>query len=159
MQSETECGNNTWEAAYNPNKAPNDFGYGAYTWRKFKDFIAAGSSSYMLWNIVLDEVAKNLDGWPQNSAIVIERATKTVTYTPMFWVTKHFSALVEPGAHLAQSSGGYGDRIAFVNPDGTAIVELLNDGTTQKDLKVAVGTRTFAVSLPPKSFATLVVPP
>ncbi|HTV23967.1 MAG TPA: hypothetical protein VMG12_34990, partial [Polyangiaceae bacterium] len=52
MQSETECGNNHWEPDYNPRRAPNDFAYAAYTFRKLRDFIAGGASSYMLWNLV-----------------------------------------------------------------------------------------------------------
>src|SRR5262249_17364588 len=119
MQSETDCGNWWWKPGYNPDRAPNDFEYGAYTWRSFRNFLENGASSYMLWNIVLDEEGKSIDSqmpWPQNSAIVIDRQTKQVTYTPMFWATKHFSGLVDIGARWIKSSGDYWDHIAFMNP-------------------------------------------
>lgn len=101
MQSETECGNNHWQPGFNPERAPNDFKYAAHTFRKLRAFIAAGASSYMLWNLVLDEQGKNIDSerpWPQNAAIIVDRKTQQVTLTPMYWVTKHFSALLQPAA-------------------------------------------------------------
>jgi glucosylceramidase len=161
MQSETECGNLPWQPGFDPQKPQNDFAYAAHTWRKFRDFIAGGSSSYMLWNMVLDEQGKNIDRsspWPQNAAVVVDRATKKVIYTPMFWATRHFSGLVDVGAELIESSGPYADRIAFANPDGSIIVELLNDGAAPRELRVAVGSKGYAVKLPEKSFATLIVP-
>lgn len=161
MQSETECGNQASKPGYDPEKPPNDFVYAAYTFRKLRDFIGGGASSYMLWNMVLDEHGKNLDSerpWPQNSAIVVNRKTKQVTYTPMFWVTKHFSSLVEPGARLLATSGAYADRIAFENPDGTVVVELLNDGEEAVQLTIAAGQRRHAVELPPDSVASLLIP-
>ncbi len=161
MQSETECGNNHWQPGYNRERAPNDFPYAAYTWRKFRDYIAAGSSSYFLWNMVLDQQGKNIDSvsrWPQNSAIVVDSSTRRATYTPMYWATKHYSGLVDVGARMVNSGGAYKDRIAFVNPDGTAVVELLNSESAPTRVTVSIGTRGFAVELPAESFATLVVP-
>jgi glucosylceramidase len=161
MQSETECGNQASKPGYDPDKPPNDFTYAAYTFRTLRDFIGGGASSYMLWNMVLDEHGKNIDSerpWPQNSAIVVNRKTKQVTYTPMFWVTKHFSSLIEPGARLVQTSGAYADRVAFQNPDGTLVVELLNDGAEVVKLTIAAGAREHAVELPPQSVASLLIP-
>jgi glucosylceramidase len=161
MQSETECGNTSRQADYDPETPPNGFKYAAYTFRKLRDFIGRGASSYMLWNMVLDEHGKNIDSqrpWPQNSAIVVDRKTKRVTLTPMFWVTKHFSSLIEPGAHLVGMSGSYADSIAFRNPDGGLVVELLNDTTKPVELSIAAGNRRHAVELPPESVASLLIP-
>lgn len=162
MQSETECGNNHWQPGYNPNLAPNDFSYAVHTWRKFRDFITAGASSYFLWNMVLDEQGKNIDSrapWPQNGAIVIDRATRHARYTPMFYATKHFSGLVDVGSHLAKTEGDYADRIAFVNPDGSTVVELLNASVMLTRLTIAVDSDTYVLDLPAESFATLLVAP
>jgi glucosylceramidase len=162
MQSETECGNNHWQPGFDPVKAHNDFAYAVHTWRKFREFFAAGASSYMLWNMVLDEQGKNIDSqrpWPQNSAIVVDRSSRSVTYTPMFWATKHFSHLVARGAQLVASSSAHQDQIAFRNPDGTVVVELMNANDAALSLNVIVGGQTRAVSLPGRSFASLLVPP
>ncbi|HET9957223.1 MAG TPA: glycoside hydrolase family 30 beta sandwich domain-containing protein [Polyangiaceae bacterium] len=161
MQSETDCGNHPWEPEFQPETPQNDFTYAAYTFRKFRDYIQAGASSYMLWNMVLDEHGKNLDSqlpWPQNSAIVVDRQTRQVTYTPLYWMTKHFSSLVRPGAQRIATLSSYADQIAFKNPDGTLIVELLNEGNSPIDLQVQAGQRRHLVQLPAQSFATLVIP-
>jgi glucosylceramidase len=160
MQSETECGNNHWQPGFNRDVPPNDFRYAAYTWRKFRDFMRAGSSSYMLWNLVLDEQGKNIDSrlpWPQNSAVVIDRRTKHVTYTPMYFATKHFSGLIDTGARLVASSGSFVDGVAFVNPDGTAVVELLNAKAGPQKLVIRLGERAYELQLPALSIASLLV--
>jgi glucosylceramidase len=161
MQSETECGNNHWQPGYNPERAPNDFGYAAYTFRKLRDFISAGASSYMLWNLVLDEHGKNIDSehpWPQNGAIIVDRTTRQVTLTPLYWVTKHFSALIQPGARVVASSGAFADQIVFLNPDGTRVVELLNESAAPLTLTVIDGSRRQPVELPAQTFGTLWLP-
>ena len=160
MQSETECGNHHWQPGFNPDRPPNDFGYAAHTWRKFRDFIEGGSSSYMLWNLVLDEYGKNIDTqrpWPQNAAVVITQGDQHVVYTPMYWATKHYSGLIDPHSRLVESKGTYQDRIAFVSPDEKAIVQLLNTQATTTRVAVKVEQNTFMVELPPQSFASLIV--
>ncbi len=162
MQSETECGNNHWQPGFDPEHAHNDFSYAAHTWQKFREFFNAGAASYMLWNMVLDEQGKNIDSerrWPQNSAIVVDRASRSVVYTPMFWATKHFSRLIARGAHLVASRSSYEDQIAFLNPDGTLVVELMNASDNVRSLDVSAGGRSRAVTLPARSFATLLIPP
>lgn len=161
MQSETECGNNHWQPGFDPERPQNDFKYAAHTWRKFRDFIAAGASSYFLWNIVLDEHGKNIDSqrpWPQNSAVVIDKTTKKVIYTPMYFATRHFSGLVDRGARLLETSGANPNRIAFQNPDGSVVVELMNDAPAPTRVTVATGADTHVVELPAESFASLVIP-
>ena len=162
VQSETECGNNHWQPGFNPEHPGNDFEYGAHTWRRLHDFFKAGVSSYMLWNMVLDEQGKNIDSerpWPQNAAIVVDRPSKRAIYTPMFWATKHFSRLLARGAKLVASRGGWPDQIAFQNPDGSLVVELMNVTDAPVLLHVDTGKLRRPVTLPPRSFASLLVPP
>ena len=160
MQTETDCGNWTWKPGFNKDKAANDFEYGAYTWKKFRSFITGGAQSYMLWNIVLNENGKNIDNklpWPQNSAIVVDRNAKTVTYTPMFWATKHFSHFVLPGARFLESSGTDAAKsVAFMNPDGTVVVELLNESFKELPFTVQIGKLKYVANVPARSFATLI---
>jgi hypothetical protein len=56
--------------------------------------------------------------------------------------------LIDPGARLVESSGPYADRIACQNPDGSIAVELLNDGSAPRDLRVAVGSHRYSLRLP-----------
>jgi O-glycosyl hydrolase len=46
-----------------------------------------------------------------------------------------------------------------VNADGTAVVELLNTSQAPVSLSVAVARKSHPLTLPPQSFATLLVPP
>src|ERR1041384_5526189 len=104
----------------------------------------------MLWNMVLDEQGKNIDSerpWPQNAAIVVDRPTK------------HFSALIARGAKLVASRGAWPDQIAFQNPDGSLVVELMNVTDAPVSLQVETGKRRRPVTLPPRSFASLLLAP
>lgn len=162
LQSETECGNNHWQPGFDPEHPGNDFDYAAHTWRKLQEFFKAGASGYMLWNMVLDEQGKNIDAerpWPQNSAIVVDRPSKRVIYTPMFWATKHFSRLIARGARLVDSSSSWPDQIAFQNPDGSLVVELMNVTNASVSLQIDTGKLRRPATLPAHSFATLVIPP
>lgn len=161
MQSETECGNNHWQPGFNPDRAGNDFDYAAHTWRRLHDFFRAGASSYMLWNLVLDEQGKNIDSeqpWPQNSPVVVERSTKRVVHTPMYWATKHFSHLVARGAQVVASTG-YADQIAFLNPNGTLVVQVMNVTDQPLALSIERGDRARPLTLPARSFGSLLLPP
>jgi Glycosyl hydrolase family 30 beta sandwich domain len=60
---------------------------------------------------------------------------------------------------LAQSEGNYVDRIAFVNPDGTVMLELLNANASPSRIKVAVDEQGFSLEMPAESLATLLVVP
>ena len=75
----------------------------------------------------------------------------------MFWATKHFSQLIARGARRVLSSGSYENQIAFQNPDGSVVVELLNESVAPLSLTIAVGARSQQVNLPPQSFATLLL--
>jgi glucosylceramidase len=161
MQSETECGNGRKEPDYNPETPPNDFAYAAHTFRKMRDFIGGGASSYMLWNVVLDEHGKNIDSerpWPQNSPIVVNRRAKRVIFTPMYSAVKHFSALLDRGARVVPTESAFSDQIAFANPDGSLVIELMNASEATLPLRVVVREEAFPIELPARSFASLVLP-
>lgn len=160
FQTETECGNFNWKPGYDPNRPQNDWAYGIYTWNKVKDYFDEGVNAYMLWNMILDEEGKSIDSenpWPQNAAITVDKNTKKVTYTPMFWAFKHFSYYVQPGAHymdIGKTSGA----IAFLNPDGSLVIELQNENNGSKPLTLNIDGNTLNIELPGMSWSTLVVP-
>ena len=160
MQTETECGNFYWEPGYNPDFPQNDWAYGIHTWNKIKDYFDEGVNSYLLWNMILDEEGKSIDSespWPQNAAVVVDKNTKEVIYTPMFYAFKHFTFFVEEGANYATSSSIRVGTVSFLNPDGEIII-LQNDRDNTKDLKISTGEYQFNVTLPEMSWSTFVVP-
>ncbi len=161
MQTETECGNFYWEPGYNPDFPQNDWEYGIHTWNKIRDYFDEGVNSYLLWNMILDEEGKSIDSespWPQNAAVVVDKNTKEVIYTPMFYAFKHFTFFVEEGASYVTSISIRTGVVSFLNPDGEIIIILQNDGNKPKDLKISTGEYHFNVTLPEMSWSTFVVP-
>ena len=106
----------------------NDHLYGEESWQLIRDWIVSGVNSYSAWNMVLDTVGKSLDGWPQNALLVVDRSAKKLTATPAYYVFRHFSAYIAPGATRIGITGST-DAIAFKNPDGSVVVQVYNKGT------------------------------
>lgn len=143
MQTESECGNSdkNWKSA-------------EYTWSLIRQYLSNGANVYEYWNMVLDRSGKSSWGWAQNMLISVDKETKEVIYTPEFYLMKHLSHFVVPGAHLIQTSGG-DDNLAFVNPDGTMVLIVVNTERTPKTLAVRFGDRQFEVAMKAKAFSTL----
>lgn len=160
FQTETKCGNHSWEPGYNPDRPANDWAYGTMTWNLIKDYFDQGVNAYFLWNMVLDEEGKSIDSqnpWPQNAAITVDKATGNVTYTPMYYAFKHFTYYVLPGAHYVDISRAE-DTVAFLNPDGSLVVELQNQTAQPKTVTVSADGRVLTVKLAPTSWNTLIIP-
>jgi glucosylceramidase len=158
--TETDCGNHHWEPGFDPNKPQNDFAYALDTWRKIRRYLDGGAAAYSLWNIVLDETGKSIDAqrpWPQNSAIVVDRSSKQVTYTPMFHAFEQFSRYTGAGSVVLEGSG-MSDAIALLRPDGTIAVQLVNTEQDERPIRVKIGDRAWDPVVPARSFATLIVP-
>ena len=159
-QTETECGNCHWKDGFNPDRPPNDWAYGVYTWHKIKEYFDAGVNAYLLWNMVLDEEGKSIDAklpWPQNAAITVDKDTAEVTYTPMFYAFKHFSHYVQPGARYVNIDGG-DNAVAFLNPDGSLVIELQNAHEEPRTMTLHIDGGAMTLELPAVSWNTLVVP-
>jgi glucosylceramidase len=146
LQTENECGNgsNDWAYAETP----------TYYYMKF--YFDNGATGYFQWNMILDNSGKSTWGWLQNAMISIDTAQKKVRYNPQYYVVKHFSYYVMPGAKKLKSSGNFANQVAFKNPDGSVVVVLDNTGTSQMALGITVGGIMVNTQLPGKSFATVV---
>jgi glucosylceramidase len=157
--SETDCGNYHWEPGFDPDKPEADFGYANKTWGYMREYLAAGTSLYTLWNMVLDDEGKNLDSkrpWPQNAPIMVDRKSARAVYTPMYYAAGHFSRFLPPGSRLLECSDAP-DAIGFRLPDGSAAVVLRNPGRFGRRMRIAIGKRTVLAKLPGRCFATLLV--
>ena len=159
VQSEHKCGNYPWNPAgfpaFNPDKAPNDYAYAVESWGYIRDWIKAGVNVYSAWNMVLDTAGKNLDSmrpWPQNALLTVDTTAKTLTVTPVYYVFRHASQYVDPGAKVVGTTGG--DALAFKNPDGTIVAVLYNSGAAKKMI-VAVAGKKEQFDMPANGWATL----
>ncbi|MGC3988972.1 MAG: glycoside hydrolase family 30 beta sandwich domain-containing protein [Chthoniobacteraceae bacterium] len=74
---------------------------------------------------------------------------------------QHFSHYVKPGAKRVLVTGPWGDKMAFVNPDGSTVFEVANSSNKPFAAVLAVAGRsegTFTATLPAHSVNTFVVP-
>jgi glucosylceramidase len=159
--TETDCGNHYWEANFNPERPQNDWAYALVTWRNMRTYLTGGAELYSLWNLVLDETGKSIDAklpWPQNSPIVVDRATQTVIYAPMYYAVAHFSRYAGAGSVLLDGKGS-GDVVAFWRPDGKLAVVLVNTESEPRGMRIKVGEKAYYAELPAYAFGTLLIGP
>ena len=160
MQSEHKCGNYPFTVAgtpaFNPDKPANDQAYAVESWGYIKQWLQANANGYSAWNMVLDTNGKNLDAqrpWPQNALLIVDRATKQLIVTPVYYVFRHLSYFVDPGAVRVAATG---DAVAFKNPDGSLITVLFNSGSAASTATVALGAgATVQVQVPAQGWATI----
>ena len=159
--TETDCGNHYWEASFNPDRPQNDWAYALFTWRNLRTYLTGGAELYSLWNLVLDETGMSIDAklpWPQDSPIVVDRATQRAIYTPMYYAVAHFSRYTGAGATLLDGKGS-GDMLAFLRPDGMIAVVLVNTDSEPRGVRIKVGEKAYYAELPAYAFGTLLVAP
>jgi len=158
LQTEHKCGNYPWETAtFKSDKAPNDHAYGVESFLLIRDWLKAGVHSYSAWNMVLDTIGKgnSTSNWPQNALLTVDRTAKTLTATPAYYVFRHFSQYVTPGAKRVATTGTAVDALAFKNPDGSIVAIMYNAGTAARTTTVAICTMRLQFSIPASGFATI----
>jgi glucosylceramidase len=168
MQTEHKCGNYNFstpywdQGRYSKTMPQNDHLYGEESWQLIRDWIVAGVNSYSAWNMVLDTVGMSLDNWPQNALLTVDRSTKKLNVTPAYYVFRHFSYFISPGATRIGTTGST-DALAFKNPDGSVIVEVYNKAAAAKKMTVGVGSALSQVlyqfDVPAHGWATLRIAP
>lgn len=157
-QTEHKCGNYPWATPFDASAAPNDQAYAVETWGLIRDWIRAGVTAYSAWNMVLDTAGVGIDTtrvWPQNALLTVDTATRQLQVTPAYYVFRHLSRFVVPGAKVVRASGG--DALAFRNPDGSVVAVLYNSGAARM-MTVAVAGKNLQFAMPASGWATLVTP-
>ena len=144
-QSEQECGN-----------GKNDWKYCCYTWGLMKHYLNSGANSYFYWNISLFEGGFSRWGWQQNSLVTIDPQTKSFKFNHEFYLLKHLSHFVHPGAKLLQTEGVFNNLLAFRNLDKSIVIVVQNDTGADRTIILSVDHKTAKVKLEANSFHTLV---
>jgi glucosylceramidase len=75
----------------------NDWHYARYGWATLKRYFEAGASTWTYWNMALPTGGLSTWGWPQNS-LIVDPATKSWRVTQDYWLMRHLSGAVRPGA-------------------------------------------------------------
>jgi hypothetical protein len=140
METETNC----WSGA-------NSWGDAMSTFQQIYNHEIANTQCYNMWNMILD-ANYNYVSWmtrTQNSMITVTPATQTVRYNPEFYIMKHWSYYVRPGAVRVNSTNTNSSlrAMAFKNPDGTIILEVSNTSSGTISPTVKVGSQMFTPAL------------
>lgn len=148
--SEHQCGGTIGSTS----PAPNDQAYAVSSWGYIRDAIKAGVTAYNAWNMVLDPGGLGIDDarkWPQNALLVANGGQ--ITQTPAYYVFRHYSQFVDPGAKVVATSGG--DAIAFKNPDGSLVAVMYNSGGANSSYVVSIGGKKLQFAMPGSGWATV----
>lgn len=145
IQTENECGNgeNNWKSA-------------EYTWSLIKHYINNGAQAYLYWNFILETPGVSHWGWVQNSMVTINKTTREVTFTPEYYLMKHLSHFVKPGASLVHVSDNT-DLLAFKNPDGKIMVIIANQEDREVAMSLKILGKHINLKLKAKSFNTVAI--
>jgi glucosylceramidase len=145
-QSEQECGD-----------GKNDWKYCNYAWTLMKHYLDNGANAYMYWNLSLDKDGFSRWGWRQNSLVSVDLLRKTYAYNFEYYLLKHLSHFVMPGARLLDTKGTNSNILAFVNPDKSIVVVVRNDEKVTKKINLKIGEIAINPLLKADSFNTFVV--
>lgn len=147
MQTENECGTgtNTWDHA-------------RYVFNLIRHYFSNGVNAYVYWNMILEPKGTSTWGWNQNSLITVNPDTKEVIYNPEFYVIKHFSHFITPGAVRLETKGHWtGASLAFENPDGSIVIVASNGLSRARNFTLKVKDEELSVELKPNSFNTFII--
>ena len=145
-QSEQECGD-----------GKNDWKGVLHSWDLMKHYLNNGVSVYEYWNTSLLKGGISRWGWAQNSLLVVDPDAKTYNYSNEYYLLKHVSHFVLPGAKKLDATGEYKDLLAFLNPDKSIVVVLANQEQTEKQVNIKINDKVYSPKLSPNSFNTLVI--
>ena len=145
MMTEQECGNGR-----------NDWSGALHAWALMKHYLSNGVNAYDYWNMALLENGLSHWGWRQNSLVTVEPEQHSFRYTIEYYLLKHVSHFVQSGARLLRLPEGT-DALAFLNPDGSIVLVAANPLEKPLDLQVRLRGREQTLSLPPRSFNTLII--
>jgi glucosylceramidase len=93
----------------------------------------------------------------QHCVVIIDRNTKKVTYTGLYYYLAHFSKFVRPGAHRIDCTGGSSQLnfAGFLNSDGSIILNVINNGD-ETECKISWNNKISAVKLKAHSITSLI---
>lgn len=117
------------------------------------------SEGYIDWNLVLDE-----NGGPNHAGNFCEAPVMLdgkggIEYNPSYWHIAHFSKYITPGARRVFQTGGASGvyQTAYVNPDGTKVVVVLNMRDHDVKTNFDVDGDIFGLTLEKDSIVTILL--
>jgi len=144
-----------------------DFEDGDFWGNQIISDLESGASAWIYWNMILDEMggpyllseihrddAKNY----QHPVVIINRKTKRITYTALYYYLAHFSKFVRPGAFRIRCRNAIPKVrcAAFKSPQGAITTEIVNSRKQSITVRLRWGKKTLQPRLPSLSITSLV---
>ena len=147
MQTESECGDSL-----------NDWQQMEYIYGLMWQYFVHGAERYTYWNIALSNDSVSTWGWKQNSLVTVDKANGTYRYNPEFYVMKHFSQYVQPGAKRIETKGHWtSNSLVFENPDKSLVVLVGSNMNNAREFTFSYGDKSFSAEIEPHSIHTFVI--
>jgi glucosylceramidase len=142
-----------------------DFEDGDYWGNQIFNDLEVDTSAWIYWNMILDEkggpwsvseIHGNPDPNVQHPVVIIDRRSRKVTYTGLYYYLAHFSKFVRPGDVRIKTKGSLdGVRVmAFKAPDGEIVTELMNSRGEDVEMGLRFHDRVLRLKLPAISITT-----
>jgi len=142
-----------------------DFEDGDFWGNEILSDLESDASAWIYWNLILDErggpwlvspVHHDPDPNVEHPVVIVDRRTKKVTYTGLYYYLAHFSRFVRPGSVRIGTTGGTaGVRcVAFRTPDRRLVAQLLNSRSEDTKVIVECGGRILQLVLAAGSITT-----
>lgn len=121
-------------------------------------------SGWIYWNMILDQKGgpwlieperHNPDNNHQHPVVIINRDTKKVTYTGLYYYLSHFSKFVKPGDYRIDCSGDIPtlNYVGFQKSDGSIVLNVINN-SDEIEIKISWGDRMIIRKLEAHSITT-----
>jgi len=138
-----------------------DWKWGEINGRSLMMDLNNGAAGWVGWNVILDE-----QGGPNHvgnycmAPIICDTKSGELTYMNSFYYLGHFSRFIRPGAKRIICSSNWDDLMAtaFLHPDGTVAVVVLNQTDVDIPFHVWIDNRAVTSNSPAHSIETLVLP-
>ena len=147
IQTESECGNGTF-----------DWGAGAHTFELIHHYLNNGCVTYTNWNSILGGNGRGpFVNWAQNALLHYNVNKQVAYYTPEFYAYKHYSHFIGDGTKILKKTSSQPLVLAAQQPDGTIIVVVGNESSSERTLTFAVDDKYMSVRVPANSYNTFVI--
>jgi glucosylceramidase len=149
-----------------PKKSPvYEFSDGEFWGNMIMNDMKNWVSGWIYWNMILDQnggpwLVSVPHGDPepnqQHPVVIIDRDTKKVSYTGLYYYLGHFSKFIKPGAFRIHAAGGAKNLnfAGFQNADGSIVLNIINNGD-DTDCKVVWKNKMAIQKLKKHSITTL----
>lgn len=144
----TECTGGAWAPDWGDNLL--------YFARVLAGGVRQGARGIALGNVALDEQGGPRTGGCRGCRGVVTITAAGVARNPEYYALAHASRWVWPGARALPAGEGRDgvEQAAFINPDGTVVLLMVNSATAPRAVTVRAGARGFSYTLPAGSVAT-----